>query len=62
MMHSVLVEHEKKIRDVRYLIAHSSGFVKADAKKYLNRLLKEKAEYLRYQKAMEEDAKKQVLV
>ena len=56
MMYSVLVEHEKKIRDARYLISHSSGFVKADAKKHLNRLLKEKAEYLRYQKAMGKDA------
>lgn len=58
MMYSVLVEHEKKIRDARYLISHSSGFVKADAKKHLNRLLKEKAEYLCYQKAMEKDAQR----
>ena len=56
MMHSALIEHEKKIRDARYLISHSSGFVKSDAKKHLNRLLKEKTEYLRYQKAMEKDA------
>lgn len=58
MMRSALIEHEKKIKDARYLIAHSSGFVKSDAKKHLNRLLKEKTEYLRYQKAMEKDAQR----
>lgn len=50
----VLKEHDEKIRRTKYLIQHSSGFVKADAQKYLKRLLRERKEFLRYLEALKD--------
>ena len=48
---NALARHDAKIAETRKLIKDSSGFIKKDAKKHLNRLLREREEYLRWQNA-----------
>lgn len=44
---NALIEHDRKIQETRELIRTTNGFTKRDAYKYLKRLLKERAEYIR---------------
>lgn len=44
---NALIEHDKKIAAARELIKTSHGYVRRDAVKYLKRLERERAEYLR---------------